>query len=113
MPDVVYDVQTNQCRDLTGCLGDEDLQHLSHADLEPECSAGVTGKMPFVNCHDGELSNVTGDCVCPKGMTAAFMPEEPGNPRTQVSAVSSIVLFWAYFKFPAYSSIPVLLSFPT
>lgn len=84
MPDTVYDVTINQCRNLAAGLGADDLQHLSHADLEPECSPGDSAKMPFVNCHHGRLSNVTGDCECDRGYRHATMPEEPGNPRTQV-----------------------------
>lgn len=84
MPDTVYDVTTNQCRNLAAGLGANDLQHLSHADLEPECSPGDSAKMPFVNCHHGRLSNVTGDCECDRGYRHVTIPEEPGNPRTQV-----------------------------
>ncbi|KAG8252390.1 uncharacterized protein LOC124365224 isoform X1 [Homalodisca vitripennis] len=84
MPDTVYDVTVNRCADMTGCLSEDDLQHLSHADLEPECVPSYSSRMAFLNCHYGRLSNDSGDCICESGYARAPMPEEPGNPRTQV-----------------------------
>lgn len=61
-PDIIYDVYTNTCRNLSCSLGSEDLQHLSHTDLEPECTSHVSNVAAFINCHHGELVNGSGEC---------------------------------------------------
>ncbi|XP_054284422.1 uncharacterized protein LOC129001221 [Macrosteles quadrilineatus] len=84
MPDVVYDVASNQCTDMNSCLDEEDLQHLAHADLEPDCFPYSNSRMAYLDCHRGALSNVSGECECEPEFQSAEMPDEPGNPRTQI-----------------------------